>query len=169
MSAESPTRTVELYVRSLAPQGLLSTQDIVIGRLDELKSTGKLDEYHVVIWGDRLPPESAAGRTPTGQRLRETVTQFQQWATESGMSLGSFLTGTVRSELADEEYTCIQFPMLTLAEYEDGTLQFVSPCSDDDASYTIHDRLDALAADQDVSSASPSAPAVKTTDSGGKS
>lgn len=59
--------------------------------------------------------------------------------------------------------------MLTLAEYEDGTLQFVSPCSDDDASYTIHDRLDALAAERDVSSASPPDPALKTTDSGEKS
>ena len=34
--------------------------------------------------------------------------------------------------------------MVTLAEYEDGALQFVSPCADGDTTITVFDRLDAL-------------------------
>lgn len=114
MPAESPKQTAELYIRSLAPQGLQSTQDAVIRRLDELESGGTLDDYSVVIWGDRLPPESSSGQTTLGQRLHDTVEQFRQWATATGLSLGSFFpTETVRSEITDEEYTCIRFPMLT--------------------------------------------------------
>lgn len=170
MAAKSPTKTAELYVRSLAPQGLQSTQDTVIGRLDALKSDGKVDDYTVVVWGNRLPPESSAGQTTTGQRLHETVKQFRQWAAGSEMSLeSSFPTETIRSEVTEEEYTCIRFPMLTLAEYQDGTLQFVSPCSDEDTRYTIHDRLNALEATQDVPNPTPSVPAVTAADSEGQS
>lgn len=151
MPAESPPKTADLYVRSLAPQGLQSTQDVVIRRLDELKSGGQIDDYNIVVWGNRLPPESSVGQTTTGLRFHDTVKQFRQWATATGISLESFFpTETIRSEFTDEEYTCIRFPILTLAEYEDGTLQFVSPCSDEDTCYTIQDRLNALAADQEV-------------------
>lgn len=146
MDSDPSSRTAELYVRSLRPRGSHSGQDAIVERLEELASIGALDEYRVHVWGDGLALESSASRTTPGRQIRECVEDFQQWATVAGMSLESFFpTETVHSKIIDREYTAIQFPMVTLAEYEDGVLQFVSPCSDGDTVITVFDRLDALA------------------------
>ena len=147
MSSNTPSRTADLYARSLGQRGLQSTHDMIIGRLDALTSVAELDEFGVFVWGDGLIPESNASRTAPGQRINGFVEEFRRWATTAGVVIEPFFPSErANSKNRDEEWTHLRVPTMTLAEYEDGALQFVSHCLDGDIVITVLDRLDTLEA-----------------------
>lgn len=138
-------KTIDLYVRSLAPRGQQTTQNAIINRLDELESMGAISAYTVHVWGRKVAPLSAAGQTEAGQFISDQVTAFETWADDVGRSLDSFFeTQAVQSAYRDETHETSVLPAATLAEYEGDTLTFVAPSTDGDTSTTVHDRLDAL-------------------------
>lgn len=138
---------VELHVRSLAPRAGGRQQERVIDRLDHLESAGRVDEATVDVWGRQVGLSSAAARTDAGRYVLDRVESFREWADETGRSVESFFeTRRVSSDITDEEYVALVLPSLTLAEYRDGDLAYVAPCSDGDEVTTVPDRLDVLAA-----------------------
>lgn len=139
--------TVDLHVRSLAPRAGHSQQNAAIERLDDLASAGRVGEFNVHVWGHQVSLSTAAAKTDAGQFVLNRVEQFREWAKETGRSIGSFFeTRRVESEIMDEEYAALVLPSLTLAEYRDGDLAFVAPCSDGGSVCTVEDRIDDLAA-----------------------
>lgn len=136
---------VELHVRSLAPRAGHRQQERVIDRLEELESNGQVDEFSIDVWGKQVGLSSAAARTDAGRFVLDRVESFREWAAENGCSVESFFeTRHVTSQVTDEQYTALVLPSLTLAEYRDGDLSYVAPCSDDGDATTVHDRLDVL-------------------------
>ena len=149
MSGDTPreTVTVDLHVRSLAPRGGRAQQNAVIEQLDALESAGRIEEFSVHVWGRQVSLSTAAANTDAGQFVLDRVDQFREWAAETDRSIDSFFeTRRVKSEVMDEEYAALVLPALTLAEYRDGDLAYVAPCSDDGTVCTVEDRIDALAA-----------------------
>lgn len=139
-------RTVELYVRSLAPRATHDHQEGLVGRLERLRSRGCILDYTVHVWGSRIDLSSAAARTDAGRFIRRRVEEFSEWASESELSTGSFFEEEpVRSSITGEEYTATVLPTAALAEYVDEELAFVTPCTDGDTVYTVTDRLEELA------------------------
>lgn len=138
-------RTVELFVRSLTPRATRGRLEELIEHLETLETRGRVQAFEVHVWGSRIDRTSAAARTEVGQFVTERVEAFSEWACETDHSLGSFFEEEpVESAITDEEYTVTTLPTATLAEYVDGDLSFVAPCSDGESMYTIEDRLDAL-------------------------
>jgi len=138
---------VELHVRSLAPRAGKRRQNSVIDRLEDLESEGYVDEWTVDVWGRQVGLSAAAARTDAGQFVLERVAAFRDWADDTGRSVASFFeTRHVDSGITGEQYTALVLPSLTLAEYRDGDLAYVAPCSDGDEVTTVTDRLDVLAA-----------------------
>lgn len=138
---------VELHVRSLAPRAGQRQQDSVIERLDRLESGGLVDEFSVDVWGRQVRLSSAAAQTDAGRFVLDRVDAFREWADDTGRSVASFFeTRRVESAITDEEYVALVLPSLTLAEYRDGDLAYVAPCTDGDEVTTVADRLDVLAA-----------------------
>jgi hypothetical protein len=138
---------VELHVRSLAPRAGGHRQERVIDRLDRLEAAGHIDEVTVDVWGRQVSLSSAAARTDAGRYVLDRVASVREWADETGRSVASFFeTRRVESEITDEEYVALVLPTLTLAEYRDGDLAHVAPCSDGGEVTTVSDRLDVLAA-----------------------
>lgn len=136
---------VELYVRSFAPGSSHGLQDAVVGRLQELVESGRLDGMRLHVWGDSISPESAAASTAAGQFVLDRVSTFVAWARANGFTPRSCLRATdVCSTLADVEYTAIRFPQILLAEFRGGELLFLSPCGDTVRSVAVLDHLDAL-------------------------
>lgn len=137
--------TVELYVRSLSPRECRGRQAAVVSRLARLEVDGQVDDHTVDVWGRQLAVEDAH-RTASGRRIRDRIEAFRAWADTHGRSVDPhFPVETVSSELLGEEYSRITFPTMALAEYEDGNLRFVSPCTDDGGVVcTVADRLAAL-------------------------
>ena len=138
---------VELYVRSMLPDGAGSRQETVIDKLDELERREEIAGYNVVVWGKQIAPESAAAGTDEGRYILNRVAEFKQWALSNNVSLESFYQRTdVDSEAADSAYEAMVLPVMGLAEYDGDELAHVAPCTDGEDVHTITDRLETLEA-----------------------
>jgi len=146
MTTETTTVTVDLHVRSLTPRAGRGRQEAVIERLERLADTGRIHEFNLDVWGRQISLSTAAARTDAGQNVLDRVERFREWAEETDRSISSFFeTRRVDSEMTEESYVALVLPMFTLAEYHDGDLAYVAPCSDGDGVVTVTDRLDTLA------------------------
>lgn len=143
----SPSPQIELYVRSLLPAGAHERQEAVIEQLQRLDREDKIDDFSVIVWGKQVARDSAAAHTEEGQYILNRVAEFKQWALSNNVSLESFYQKKeVASEVTEESYTAMVLPVMGLAEYHDGELQHVAPCTDGDVVHTIMDRLERLEA-----------------------
>ncbi|WP_225334843.1 HTH domain-containing protein [Halomicrobium urmianum] len=145
--SETPTPHIELYVRSLLPDGAHERQEAVVERLERLEREDAVADFSVIVWGKQIARDSAAAHTEEGRYILNRVAEFKQWALSNNVSLKSFYqTKDVESEVTGESYTTMVLPVMGLAEYQDGELQHVAPCSDGDVVHTIMDRLERLEA-----------------------
>jgi hypothetical protein len=148
---ERQPHAVELFVRSLSPSGATHQQERILERLDELATEGHIDDYEVTVWGERVVPDSIAAETPTGERVLDTVEEFQSWATAHGVAVDRFYPErTVESAITGEEFTAISLPVVAMAEYVDDRLHHVTP-HEGETVQTVLDRLDALDGDRERS------------------
>lgn len=139
------TPHIELYVRSLLPSGAHERQEAVIEQLHRLDQEGLVADFSVIVWGKQVARDSAAAYTEEGQYILNRVAEFKQWALSNNVSLESFYqTSTVDNEVTEEAYRAITLPVMGMAEYHDGELQHVAPCTHGDAVHTIMDRLERL-------------------------
>jgi hypothetical protein len=137
--------TVDLHVRSLTPRAGHGRQEAVIERLERLADTGQIHEFNLDVWGRQVSLSTAVARTDAGQNVLDRVERFREWAADTDRSISSFFeTRRVSSEMTEESYVALVLPMFTLAEYHDGELAYVAPCSDGDGVCTVTDRLETL-------------------------
>jgi len=143
--SDTPAPHIELYVRSLMPDGAHERQDAVIERLETLDQNDEIEGFSVIVWGKQVSRESAAAHTEEGEYILNRVAEFKQWALSNNVSLESFYqTHVVENDATDEAYDAMVLPVMGLAEYVGGELRHVAPCTDGDEVHTITDRLDRL-------------------------
>lgn len=136
---------IELYVRSLLPDGAHPRQEAVIERLERLEATDDIESYTVVVWGKQIARQSAGAHTEAGEYVLNRVAEFEQWALSNNVSLESFhQEQTVDNETSDDVVEAIVLPVMGLAEYRDGELAHVAPCTVGETVHTIVDRLDRI-------------------------
>ena len=159
VSRGAPSR-VELCVESLHPTGVVSRLEASIDRLRELEAAGHVDEFDLVVWGDRVGIRSGVAGTDAAERVRERVNACMEWAEEHGRSLRPvFDVCETDNAFTGESHTAIDLPSMLLVEYEDETVSHVAPSSDGTSTRSVTDRLQALAAEPGSRSrASPGAP-----------
>ena len=139
-------KRIELYVRSLLPDGAYGRQEAVIERLDRLDADDEIEGFSVIVWGKQIARDSAGAHTEEGRYILNRVAEFKQWALSNNVSLESFYQTTeIESELTDD-YSAMVLPVMGLAEYHGGELQHVAPCTKGDVVHTIMDRLERLEA-----------------------
>jgi hypothetical protein len=149
MSDTAPTPHIELYVRSMLPDGAHERQEEVLGRLETLDEDDRIDGFSVIVWGKHIAPRSAAARTAEGKYVLNRIAEFKQWALTNNVSLDSFYQDTtVDSEAAQSAYDAVTLPVMGLAEYDGSELVHVAPCTGDDTVHTIMDRIERLEAGQ---------------------
>jgi hypothetical protein len=131
-----------LWARSLCPAGAEQRQEEVIDRLQRMEETNRIDGFEIEIWGDRIPLDT---QLVAGTGLLEQVQTFQAWSNDAGTSLAPFfqkregnssLTGTSRDGIIP--------PVICLAEYDNSSLQYVTPCIDHGSICTVSDRLNTI-------------------------
>ncbi|SFR92851.1 hypothetical protein SAMN05216559_1165 [Halomicrobium zhouii] len=141
----SATPHIELYVRSLLPTGAHERQEAVVDQLQRLDREDQIGDFSVIVWGKQVARDSAAAHTEEGRYILNRVAEFKQWALSNNVSLESFYqTSTVDNEVTEDAYTAITLPVMGLAEYKNGELQHVAPCTKGDVVHTIMDRLERL-------------------------
>lgn len=141
--------TVEVYVRSLSPEGT-PQQQAIFDRLNALSMEGEIDYWTVHVVGKEVCPETATSTDP-GQFICERIQQFKAWGEDNDVSFGSFFERRrVSSELTGDEYETVDIPSVTLAEFDrEGTLQFVTPSFEGETHHTPEGRLDELVEELD--------------------
>ena len=138
-------RTVEVYVRSLAPGYEHGGQEEVLERLRACARRGGIDAYDMYVWGSGIDPESRAAQTKFGQFILDRLEKFGEWARGGDASLDfCFPTCARHSTVTDESFVCVEFPSLTLVEFENGEVKHVAPCHHEDEVVTVRSRLRAL-------------------------
>lgn len=138
---------IELYVRSLLPDGAGKRQDAVIDQLAALEREDEIAGYDIIVWGKQVAPESAAANTDEGRYLLNRIAEFKQWALSNNVSLESFYERrTVDSAVAGDATDAIRLPVIGLAEYDGDELVHVAPCTEGERVHTITDRLENLEA-----------------------
>lgn len=136
--------TLELRVRSLAPDGARDELQAVITRLDQLDADGTIEGYVVRVWGKKFCPTTAP-RTEPSRSIHERLVELDEWAARTGLSVAPFFQmRTGRSEIDGTIRASVVHPMLVLAEYVDDKLRHVSPCTDGESTYPVANHLDAL-------------------------
>ncbi|QLH83094.1 HTH domain-containing protein [Halosimplex pelagicum] len=136
---------IELYVRSLLPDGAHNRQEAVIDRLERLDAEDEIEGFSVIVWGKQIARDSSGARTEEGEYILNRVAEFKQWALSNNVSLESFYQKhDVANDATDEPHSAIVLPVMGLAEYEGEELRHVAPCTAGDEVHTIMDRLDRL-------------------------
>lgn len=138
-------RSVELYVRSLAPDGYHQSQTSILDRTATLVESGTLTDRHVHVWGRQVPVAGEATRTAVGEYVLDRVGAFREWAAANGCSLSpAFELREVEDTIAGEQFRAIRLPTAVLVEYVDDALVCVTPHTEGSAVRTVSDRLTAL-------------------------
>lgn len=135
---------LELYVRSLSPNGAGPSQDAVVASLDRLERAGAIDDYSVRVWGDALPLDSATARTGAGRWISRSVQRFREWVTARDATVPGAFERRETHTLADEGCEVLTLPVLLLAEYRGEELVSVTPRIEDGALYTVADHVGSL-------------------------
>ena len=137
--------TIELRVRSLAPEYGQAKQQAVIDRLDRLEADGTIDGYTVQVWGKRCFPIDEP-RIQAECSVNEWLVELDEWAARTGLSAAQyFRVRSGHSWLTDTRSATVVTPTMLLAEYDGADLRHASPCTDGDTHYGVLDHLDALA------------------------
>lgn len=144
--ATTASRRIELYVRSLASR--TGRQERVIETLRRLEAAGDIDEFDVHIWGREVRLSTTAVDTACGQDVLDTVAEFREWASETGVSLDcAFENRSSASRITGEEYTSLRLPVAAMAEYEGKEIRSVTPHEHDGTVQTVENRLSELEGD----------------------
>lgn len=145
MTRHRPPPTVELYVRSLAPNGTPSTEIETIDRLRSLADRGRIGDYSIRVVGRGLVHADCCLSTETGKLLQDRLAAIDRWTVANDAAVPGITTVTVeRSPVHEHEYTMTKLPHCLLLEYDDQDLAFVSPATLDDGHWAVSDHLDAI-------------------------
>lgn len=132
--------TVELFVRSLSPAGARDRPASVVARLESLVEANRIEDYAVRLWGPELPLTQPLVGHERAEALLEEVAAFRSWAADHDVALDAFETREA-SAYTGETYAALSLPVMALAEYADGELVCVTPCTTEDGPLTVADRL----------------------------
>jgi hypothetical protein len=122
-----------LWLRTLAPYGVGEIQAEVVDRLERLEADGRIDDLDVDVWGKSTELVRTADRD-SGD-VRETVAEFERWASENDRTLRPAFG---RHGVDADGDGRVVLPLLCLAVYEAKTVRAVYPHVDGEDVYTIH-------------------------------
>lgn len=147
MSGETaPSRTLELYVRSLSSSTIGVRLESIIDRLKGCVAEGAIDDYTVTVWGERVSTDRSIKNTAQGRFIHHRIAEFRQWANDYDATLeGGFETQTIHSSITGETHEFITLPSIALAARNDGDIEWVVPSADETGMTTAMDRLESIA------------------------
>lgn len=130
----------ELYLRG-DTYGTFDAQQQVLNRVNRLEANGVFSESMVAGQWQRIRTMAEDARSGA----LATYEEFEDWAQRNGSSLEPAFEKRTRDYIGmDRSERIVVFPVVSLALYDETTLQAVFPCSDGDTTYTVGDALDAF-------------------------
>lgn len=147
MSGSTTTSTdpvrVEVFLRTRTPPDVVERLRTLVERARQLEATDAVTDVHVRTWAPVRP--ALEELSDSGPSVALTVNAFRSWADREGYSLRpGFARRETSSLIEDRPAAEIQVPIVSVAVYEDDTLQCVAPCADGERTYTVAECLEAL-------------------------
>ncbi|WP_340681224.1 HTH domain-containing protein [Natrinema gelatinilyticum] len=138
---------IEVFLRSRASADTVEMLRETVTRLHRLEKRHGCIDVRVRTWSSVRPAiERLADTGPSVSRIVET---FQSWADRAGYTLRpAFTEHQTPSRLGHDAMSEIRVPVVCVAVYEDGDLQYVAPCSDGDRIHTVDECLSMLEDDE---------------------
>jgi hypothetical protein len=147
-------RSVELYVRSLAPHAAVQSQLGRSERFESLVDSGAFESCTMHVVGRGIVHEGPYELASTAQLLRRRIGQMRAWAADHDATVPGLETTTVtESCLHETGYTVTRVPQNFLLEFEGDSLRRCSPAVYDGERFSVDDHLDALRASARASDA----------------
>lgn len=139
-SGQTTGRRLELWVRSSALGG--DGISHLVSQARSLAREGDIERVDVEVWDDHVDLSSDL-RSHRTRQARARLQEFKRWAWRHGTDLAGFgeRRQAARGRLGPE-YVTQRVPRVLLAEYEEGVLVNVTPCSAQER--TVSERLDEL-------------------------
>jgi hypothetical protein len=75
MNATAPE--LQVFVRSLAPNGGADRQRTVLDRLDKLTERDCIADYEVAVWGDAVARDSPLAETDAARSILDRIAAFR--------------------------------------------------------------------------------------------
>lgn len=95
-------------------------------------------------WGKAITRDSPLADTAEGRRILGRIEAFENWSAENDVALDPFLTRyDVHSTIRETTQRIVRLPTMALAEYENGSLAYVTPHAGDEIE-TVTQRLETL-------------------------
>ncbi|WP_328765762.1 HTH domain-containing protein [Haloarcula nitratireducens] len=132
--------TVDLWTR----RPVCGPRTTVIDRLGSLRTAEVIDDFSVTTWPEEIV---VSGRTNHSELL-DIVEEFEEWASENGLTLRPPFETRTASLLVGESEEVLTTPMMLAAAYDGDDLVGVYPCTDGERTRTIGEFLDALGDDE---------------------
>lgn len=140
------SRRVEVYVRSLQPDGYCQQQASMLDRIAALVCHDIVSERVVQVCGCQVPATPDDANTTVGRHLAARVAEFRAWAARNDCSLGPAVeVRHVDDTLADAHYRAVRLPAILLAEFDGDDLLCVTPHRREGTVTTVDDRVAQLA------------------------
>lgn len=145
MATSDSLPSVELYVRSLAPNGAIRSQNRRIQRLERLREQGYIRDVDIHVVGRGVVHESCCLETSTGRLLGDRLSTITDWAGINDAEIPGVETTTVSaSPLQPTSYTITTVPRNLCLEFQSGRLQCVSPATVDETHFSVDAHFDAI-------------------------
>ena len=140
--SKPPPRRVELYVRSLQPEGYCQQQASLLDRVAGLVARDVVSERQVHVCGCQVPASVADANTTAGVWILTRISQFRQWADRNDCTLEPAMEDRdVGESLVDTGYRAVRLPAILLAEFRGTELCCVTPHRADETVRTVADRI----------------------------
>ena len=138
--SDSAAPRVAFYVRG-DMFGANDQQTAVVTALSALAEDGRIDEYEVSVWSDRVRLDGDS-QPPAADHYRE----FATWAEAEGVDIDPFFTVRERESFVDGTAHELVLPVMCLAVRTDDGLETVAPHDRNGESTSVRDCVEALKA-----------------------
>lgn len=141
---------LELCVRSLTGSADTGRLDGLIDQAELLVAEGRIDSFDTTVWGEQLPLDRPP-RTETGRALYDLLGQFERWAAEGERKIRPFFQSRTTSDglaTPGKERKVMTLPDIAIAEFHDGTLEWISPHQEANCVHSVQDHLSAISANE---------------------
>ena len=145
VDTESGTKVVfRLFVRS----SIVSTKEVkrqksILTKLEQLQEQKVFDEFSVRVWGNPVGLNTVLTNNSDQSSLQQ-LHDFKVWARDAGVSLEPFFQWHLTESSSIDSIALVRLPVLSLTEYEGGSIRSVVPHTDMGIAQTVEDRLTSL-------------------------
>lgn len=136
-----PVTAVDLFVRSLSPDGDAGHAEAIVERLADLPDSVGVTVH---VWGEAVGLDGPLATTEPSRFVLDRVASFRDWAAAHDAELLGFVTRETDCVFTDHRYRTLSLPDVALAATRGDELVGLAPVRTEDGCVSVDDLLDTI-------------------------